>query len=78
MSKADEILKELEKKICEHVEFPKKIKMRQDFYDFLATLVQHDVEIIEILDENKQPLNTLFSLKIEIDDTINTNYEVVF
>lgn len=52
--------------------------MQQDFYDFLTMLVQHNVEIIEILDKNKQQLNTLFGLKIEIDDIINTNYEKVF
>lgn len=57
---------------------PTKIKMKQDYYDRLATDVQKEVNMVETRDINMQPLNALYGLKVEIDDDINKDWEVVY
>jgi len=57
---------------------PTKIKMKQDYYDRLATDVQKEVNMVEVRDINMQPLNALYGLKVEIDDDINKDWEVVY
>lgn len=74
----ENILQEMNKELFKLEEYPKKIKMKQDFYDYLATQAQKDTYIIEILDKNKQPLSTLFGLKIEIDNNIKKYFEVIY
>ena len=55
---------------------PRKIKMKEDVYRKIATEAQKQVNIIEVLDARKQPLNLLFNLKIEIDNSIEKDWEV--
>lgn len=80
MSKADEIINEIKKTMKMWDEMPKpieKIKMKEEFYNQLAREVQEQVNITEILDENKQPLNRICDIRIEIDNGIDKDYEVV-
>lgn len=55
----------------------KKIKMKDEFYNQLAREVQKQVMIAEVLDINRQPLNRLCGVRIEIDNSIEKDYEVV-
>lgn len=57
---------------------PTKIKMKQNYYDRLATDVQKEANIVKVRDSNMQPLNALYGLKVEIDDNINKDWEVVY
>lgn len=57
---------------------PTKIKMKKDYYDRLATEVQKYGGIIETRDVKMQPLNTIYGLKIIVDNTINKDWEVVY
>ncbi len=80
MSKADEIINEIEKtmEILNKIPKPiKKIKMKEEFYNQLAREVQEQTTITEVLDENKQPLNRLCDIRIELDNDIDKDYEVV-
>lgn len=72
----EEIIKQCQKEFDNYKPI-KKIKMKQDFYDKLATEVQHQVNMIEVRDVNMQTLNTIYSVKIEIDNSINDNFEVI-
>ena len=72
----DEIISEMDKIISRFPKAPRKIKMKEDVYEKLATEVQEQVNIIEVLDTRKQPLNTLHGLKIEIDNNIEKDWEV--
>lgn len=80
MSKADEIISEIMKAMDMWNEIPKpiqKIKMKQETYNQLAREVQEQVNIVEVLDVNRQPLNRLCDVRIEIDNSIKKDYEVV-
>jgi len=57
---------------------PTKIKMKQDYYDKLAIEMQRNTNLIEVRDTNMQPLNTLYGLKVEIDNSITKDWEVVY
>lgn len=80
MSKADEIINKIKNvmEMCNKIHKPvKKIKMKEEFYNQLARELQEQVNIIEVLDKNRNPLNRLYDVKIEIDNSINKDYEVV-
>ena len=80
MSKADEIISEIMKtmEIWDKIPKPiKKIKMKEEIYNELAREVQEQVNITEVLDSNKQPLNRLCDVRIEIDNSIEKDYEVI-
>ena len=80
MSKADEIIGEIMKTMEMWNEIPKpiqKIKMKEEFYNELAREVQEQVNIVEVLDINRQPLNRICDVRIEIDNDIEKDYEVV-
>lgn len=79
MSKADEIIDEIMKTMEMWNEIPKpiqKIKMKEEFYNQLAREVQEQANIVEVLDKNKQPLNKLCDIRIEIDNDIEKDYEL--
>ena len=57
---------------------PTKIKMKQDYYDKLTIEMQRNTNLIEIRDTNMQPLNTLYGLKVEIDNGVTKDWEVVY
>lgn len=73
---ADELLFKIRETINKLLKAPRKIKMKEDIYNKIATEAQKQA-IIEILDVNKQPLNTLFGVKIEIDNSIEKDWEVL-
>lgn len=80
MSKADEIIGEIMKTMEMWNEIPKpikKIKMKEEFYNQLAREVQEQANIVEVLDINRQPLNRICDVRIEIDNDIEKDYEVV-
>lgn len=80
MSKADEIINEIMKTMEIWDKIPKpiqKIKMKEEFYNELAREVQEQVNITEVLDKDRQPLNRLCNVRIEIDNSIEKDYEVV-
>ncbi len=73
----DEIISEMEETMSElFLKAPRKIKMKEDVYKKIATEIQEQGDIIEVLDVRKQPLNPLFGLKIEIDNSIEKDWEV--
>lgn len=73
----DEIISEIEETMSElFFKAPRKIKMKEDIYKKITTEVQEQVNIIEVLDSRKQPLNLLCGLKIEIDNSIEKDWEV--
>lgn len=74
---ADEIISEINETVSRSLKAPKKIKMKEDIYRKIATEAQRQVNIIEVLDARKQPLNPLFGLKIEVDNNIKEDYEVI-
>lgn len=79
MSKADEIIGEIMKTIEMWNEISKpiqKIKMKEEFYNQLAREVQEQVNITEVLDKDRQPLNRLCDIRIEIDNSIEKDYEL--
>lgn len=69
---ADEIFSEIEETMNRFLKAPRKIKMKEDVYKKIAAEAQEQepVNIIEVLDSRKQPLNLLQGLKIEIDNSI--------
>ena len=73
-------IEEIGKMASEFKEFkrPKYIKMKQDYYDRLVADVQRQVNIIEVRDVNMQPLNTLYGLKVVIDNNIEKDFEVIY
>lgn len=73
---ADEIISEIEETMNRFLKAPRKIKMKEDTYKKIATEVQEQVNIIEVLDVRKQPLNLLSGLNIEIDNSIEKDWEV--
>jgi len=54
-----------------------KIKMKEETYNIVAREVQKVTTISEVLDKNRQPLNKLCGVRIEIDNSIKEDYEVV-
>ena len=74
---ADELLFKIRETINKLLKAPRKIKMKEDIYNKIATEAHEQANIIEILDVNKQPLNTLFGVKIEIDNSIEKDWEVL-
>ena len=72
----DEIISEINETLRRFPKAPRKLKMKEDVYKKIATKAQEQVNIIEVLDERKQPLNTLYGLKIEIDNSIEKDWEV--
>ena len=80
MSKAEEIINEIRETSmwCEMFYRPiKKIKMKEEFYSQVAVEARELLTTAEVLDENKNPLNTLYGVKIEIDNSIEKDFEVV-
>lgn len=59
-----------------YLKVPTKIKMKEDVYKKIATEVQKQKNTMEVLDARKQPLNPIFGLKIEIDNSIEKDFEV--
>ena len=78
MKTADEIISEIEETMNRFLKAPRKIKMKEDVYKKIAAEAQEQepVNIIEVLDSRKQPLNLLQGLKIEIDNSIEKDWEV--
>lgn len=80
MSKADEIINEIMKTMEIWDKIPKpiqRIKMKEEFYNELAREVHEQVSITEVLDKDRQPLNRLCDIRIEIDNRIEKDYEVI-
>lgn len=80
MNNIDNVISEIMKSRQLYDEMPKpikKIKMKEEFYNKLATEVQEQVKTVEVLDINKQPLNRLCDIRIEIDNNIKEDYEVI-
>lgn len=81
MSEADNLVDEIMKAqiLFHRINKPiTKIKMKEKFYSRLVAEVQKDYGIVEVLDANYQPINTLTGVKIEIDNTIKENYEFIY
>lgn len=79
MSRPDEIIGEIMKTMKMWNKIPKpiqKIKMKEEFYNELAREIQKQVNITEVLDKDKQPLNKLCGVRIEIDNDIEEDYEL--
>lgn len=79
MSRPDEIIGEIMKtmKMWNKITKPiQKIKMKEEFYNELAREIQKQVNITEVLDKDKQPLNKLCGVRIEIDNDIEKDYEL--
>ena len=80
MNNIDNVISKIMKSRQLYDEMPKtikKIKMKEEFYNKLATEVQEQVKTVEVLDINKQPLNRLCDIRIEIDNNIKEDYEVI-
>lgn len=74
---ADEVISEIEETMNRlFLKAPRKIKMKEDTYKKIATEVQEQGDLIEVLDVSKQPLNLLCGLSIEIDNSIEKDWEV--
>ncbi len=81
MGKADKLIDEITKAqiLFSRIYKPvTKIKMKEEFYSKLIVALQKDYGIVEVLDVNYQPINTLNGLKIEIDNTIKKDYELIY
>ena len=50
--------------------------MKKDVYEKIVTKAQEQVNMIRVVDITKQPLNTLYGLEIEIDNSIEKDWEV--
>lgn len=72
MQTADEIISEINKTRKRFMKAPRKIKMKKDVYEKIVT----QVNMIRVVDITKQPLNTLYGLEIEIDNSIEKDWEV--
>ena len=80
MRNTDEIMQEIRKAQRMFNELPKpvkKIKMKEEYYNNLAREVQSQYQLTEILDKDGQPLNRISDIRIEIDNSIENDYEVV-
>lgn len=82
MNKLEEIINEMRKTTKETFEGLfyrpiQKIKMKEEIYNQVAREAQELVNISEVLDINRQPLNRLCGVRIEIDNNIENDYEVV-
>jgi len=78
--KADEEIDEIIKAIKDWQELLKpvqKIKMKEETYNLIAKEAQKITTIPEVLDINRQPLNRLCGVRIEIDNSIKEDYEVI-
>jgi hypothetical protein len=74
---ADEVISEIKETMNRlFLKAPRKIKMKEDTYKKIATEVQEQGDLIEVLDVSKQPLNLLCGLSIEIDNSIEKDWEV--
>lgn len=64
------IEKKLEKKINTIIQitgnYPEEIEITQDEYDELANRSSEVLNFIEVLDNNKQPLNKFMNVKLKI------------
>ena len=78
MQTADEIISEINKTRKRFLEAPRKIKMKKDVYEKIVTKAQEQVNMIRVVDITKQPLNTLYGLEIEIDNSIEKDWEVFY
>ena len=76
--KAIELLKMAKEMNAKKERIPIAIKMKQDYYDRLATEIQRYDNLIEVRDTNMQPINTMYGLKVIIDNKIKKEYEVVY
>lgn len=72
MQTADEIISEINKTRKRFLKAPRKIKMKKDVYEKIVT----QVNMIRVVDITKQPLNTLYGLEIEIDNSIEKDWEM--
>lgn len=72
----DEIIKAIEdwQELSKPVQ---KIKMKEETYNLIARETQKVTNIPEILDTNMQPLNRLCGVRIEIDNSIKKDYEII-
>ena len=80
MRNTDEIIQEIRKAQRMFDELPnpvKKIKMKEEYYNNLAREVQSQYQLTEILNKDGQPLNRMCDIRIEIDNSIENDYEVV-
>ena len=76
MQIVDEIISEINKTRKNFLKAPRKIKMKEDLYEKIVTKAQEQMNVIAVVDITKQPLNTLYGLKIEIDNSIEKDWEV--
>lgn len=64
------IERKLEKKINSIIlltgEMPEEIEITQNEYDELVIEVQRQVNIVEVLDKDRQPLNKFMGVKLKI------------
>lgn len=64
------IARKLEKKINSIIlltgEMPEEIEITQNEYDELVIEVQRQVNIVEVLDKDRQPLNKFMGVKLKI------------
>lgn len=64
------IARKLEKKINSIIlltgKMPEEIEITQNEYDELAIEVQQQVNIVEVLDKDRQPLNKFMGVKLKI------------
>lgn len=66
------IARKLEKKINSIIlltgEMPEELEISRDEYDELASEVQQQINIVEVLDKNRQPLNKFTGVKLKVKD----------
>ena len=66
------IAQKLEKKINSIISWtgkiPEEIEITQDEYDELAREVQRQVNMVEVLDKDRQPLNKFMGVKLKIKE----------
>lgn len=66
------IARKLEKKINSIIlltgEMPEELEISRDEYDELASEVQQQINIVEVLDKNRQPLNKFMGVKLKVKD----------
>lgn len=66
------IARKLEKKINSIIlltgEMPEELEISRDEYDELASEVQQQINIVEVLDKNRQPSNKFMGVKLKVKD----------
>lgn len=66
------IARKLDKKINSIIlltgEMPEELEISRDEYDELASEVQQQINIVEVLDKNRQPLNKFMGVKLKVKD----------